>query len=295
MQRFMIALLAFVAMANATMARGNVSSGYVVNVDNDSIYYEIHGEGEPLILLHGHTLDMRMWRQQVSCFSRKYKVITLDFCGYGKSSSMKTTKSTAHADDVLTLMDALGIERAHIVGLSMGGFVAGDLVGIAPQRLLSCVMCSGAMRTKHPSINEPVDSVEIAKGQENIAAVHEKGVETWRREWIEKLINGGGSKRETMRKELTEIICDWDCWQILNIEPHLYYGHEAYERLKTLRPSVPTMYLSGEMEHKKRMGILDYLPNSKQIELKDCGHMSNMERPKQFNKAILDFLKSCRK
>ena len=266
------------------------ASGYVPVAENGRIYYEIQGKGEPLLLLHGHTLDRRMWRKQVDVLSQRYKVITIDFRGYGLSSKQKEFMNTTHLDDLLTVMDTLGIEKAHVIGLSMGGFVAGDMLGMHPERMLSCVMCSGAIRSKHKGPHDKWDDKEIEECRATIEKTKAQGIENWRKEWIEQLITKGGSRQEDIRKDITEMIMDWDCFQLTNIEPRLYYGHEAMEALMQKRPDVPTMYLSGETEHKKHMGMLNYLSNSKQIELPDCGHMSNMEQPELFNKAILDFL-----
>lgn len=268
--------------------------GFIPTPDGGTIYYESRGEGEPLLLLHGHTLDHRMWQPQVEDFAEHYRVITLDFRGYGYSSPLSESQRVSHADDVITVMDALHIDRAHVVGLSMGGFVAGDLLGMYPDRLLSCTMCSGALRSGHPSVKEPVTDKEIALQDSAISAVLDYGIERWRTEWIDKLIKGGGSKAENIRLPLSAMINDWNAWHLTHREPHLYYGHEAMDSLKVRRPDVPTMYLSGETEHKKPMGMLKYLPNSCQVELPDCGHMSNMEQPALFNNAILDFLKKAK-
>lgn len=268
----------------------SVETGFAPLTEGGKMYYEIRGTGEPLILLHGHTLDRRMWNPQIVEFSKHFKVITIDFRGYGLSSKQTETLKTTHVDDLLSLMNYLRIEKAHIVGLSMGGFVAGDMVGMYPERMLSCVMCSGALRSQHKSINEPIDPEETEEQRAKLMQIKNQGVENWRHDWIEQLITKGGSQQETIRKPLTEMIMDWDCFQITHIEPRLYYGREAMQNLMEKRPEVPTMYLSGETEHKKSMGMLRYLPISKQVELTDCGHMSNMEQPEQFNKVVLDFL-----
>lgn len=287
-----LVLIAFFALISVAVRAQSapVVAGYVPVAQDGRIYYEIRGEGTPLLLLHGHTLDHRMWDDQVDVFAQHFKVITLDFRGYGRSSKQREDLHVAHLDDLISLMDTLKINKAHIVGLSMGGFIAGDMLGMHPERMLSCVMCSGALRSQHPSVSEPMDSAEIATKRAEITAIQAKGVEQWRSDWIESLICNGGSHSETMREALTRQIMDWDCFQITHIEPHLYYGREAMKNLVNTRPSVPTMYLSGETEHKKSMGLLKHLPVSRQIELPDCGHMSNMERPDIFNQAILNFL-----
>lgn len=290
MRRYLLCLIGMAFMSISMSARKPVTSGFIPVSENGKIYYEMRGKGEPLFLLHGHTLDRRMWDKQVDVFAKRYKVITVDFRGYGLSSKLSENLHTTHVDDLLTVMDSLHIQKAHIVGLSMGGFIAGDMLGMYPERMLSCVMCSGAIRSKHKSINDPTDSTEIAAQREQLEKIKEGGIDVWLKNWIDQLVTKGGSKGETIRKDITEMIMSWDCYHLKYIEPRLYYGHEAMESLERRRPDVKTMYLSGETEHKKPMGMLRFLPNSVQVELPDCGHMSNMEQPKLFNKTILRFL-----
>ena len=83
-------------------------SGFVA-VDEGTLYYEITGEGEPLIFVHGHSLDSRMWREQVAYFSDRYRVVTYDARGYGRSSKQREDLRFTHCDDLVALMDALPV------------------------------------------------------------------------------------------------------------------------------------------------------------------------------------------
>lgn len=263
--------------------------GYVPVTEDGKIYYESYGQGTPLILLHGHTLDRRMWRQQIEAFSPYYRVITPDMRGYGLSSKLREDLHTTHVDDIITLMDSLHIDRAHVVGLSMGGFIASDMVAMYPERMLSCVLSSGNLRNmKGPS--SPLDAEERAKQKSKIDDAALKGITRAKQEWTEQLITGGGSYAEQMRDELTSIISDWDAFQLTHYEPHLWYANEAKPHLEARKPSVPTLFLSGETEHKKRTSMMKFLPRSDFQVIPDCGHMSNLERPDIFNRIILDFL-----
>lgn len=94
-----------------------------VEVGNGSLYYEEAGTGAPVILVHGHSLDHRMWDEQFSVLAKKYRVIRYDLRGYGISSSQTEDYQFTHAEDLVTLMDSLHIKKAHIVGLSLGGFI----------------------------------------------------------------------------------------------------------------------------------------------------------------------------
>ena len=264
-------------------------SGYVNVAEGGVLYYEAYGKGTPMILIHGHTLDRRMWRQQIQRFAKRFRVITPDMRGYGRSSRQHENQTVTHVDDLIALMDALGISKAHVVGLSMGGFIASDMLAMYPERMITCVLASGNLRNvKGPS--EPADEKEKSEVDAKIRAVLEMGIDKWRRDWIDKLILGGGSKAESIREELTAIINDWDAWQLVNHEPRLYYAKDALPVLQSRMPEVPTLFLSGEMEHKKPASLMKYIPNSEFEVILDCGHMSNMEQPDKFNKAVIAFI-----
>ena len=267
-------------------------SGYVATTGGGRIYYEERGKGEPLLLLHGHSLDRRMWDQQWKPLSRQYRTIRLDFRGYGRSSEQREDLQMTHADDVLTLMDSLRLTKAHVVGLSMGAFVAGDLLAMHPERLLSCTMASGGIRnSRGPS--EPMDSAESARRDKEIEALKEKGIDKMKEEWINTLMASGGSQRERMRQPLTQMIADWTAWQPLHKEVRLFYGREAWQQLTSQENTTPTLLLRGANEMKGKSGQpreLQYLKKGRYVVIPDCGHMLNMERPDDFNRILLDFL-----
>lgn len=87
---------------------------YITVSGGGKIYYEEYGKGTPLILLHGHSLDTRMWDEQFYDFAQGHRTIRLDFRGYGRSSEQREEFQHTHVDDVLTVMDSLKIEKAHI-------------------------------------------------------------------------------------------------------------------------------------------------------------------------------------
>lgn len=262
-----------------------------VAVPEGRLYYEISGEGDPLIFVHGHSLDRRMWREQVAFFEKHYRVIVYDARGYGKSSKQREDLRFTHCDDLVCLMDALGIEKAHMVGLSMGGFIAGDMLAMHPERLLSCVLAEGHIRST-PSINHPMTNEERAAKQASIDAVLKKGMRTYKKEWFESLMKGG-SQAERMRKPLWRQIRKWDGWQATHHEVHCYYAREAMEVLKERKPDVPTLFLSGRRPTGKQRtnpSMMNYLKHSRHEYIDDSGHMCNMEQPEIFNQKVFAFL-----
>lgn len=98
---------------------------YLTTRDGARLYYEVHGEGEPLLLLNGIMMSTPSWAAFVPVLSRRHRLILLDFRDQGRSSPMASGYDLeVHVDDVLELLDALGVGRVHLLGLSYGGQVA---------------------------------------------------------------------------------------------------------------------------------------------------------------------------
>ena len=268
----------------------SASEGFIPVSHGGQLYYQEQGEGEPVILLHGHSLDSRMWDQQVPALADHYRVIRPDFRGYGKSSAETEKHQFTHVDDVITLMDSLHLDKAHVVGLSMGAFVAGDMVAMYPERMLSCLLASGGIRST-PGPHTPMTAAEKKQRNQEIAALKRQGIDQYKKEWIEVLMKSGGSDREQMRPALTRMVEDWSAWQPLHKEVRLFYAREAMDSLVRRRPNVPTLILTGENEHDgQKPAMLQHLPYGRHKVLANCGHMMNMDQPEAFNNTLLDFL-----
>lgn len=287
----MFGIILFSACQSGTApADDETIEDYITVSYGGRLYYQEQGQGEAVFLFHGHSLDHRMWAAQIPALSDKYRVIVPDFRGYGRSSQQDEQQQYTHVDDIIALMDSLGIDRAHFVGLSMGSFVAGDMVAMYPERMLSCVLASGGIRST-PGPHTPMDSVESARRDDEIAALQAQGIDDYKRQWIEALISSGGTNREQMRPALTQMITDWSAWQPLHKEVRLFYAREAWDSLRVRRPQVPTLILNGANDYNgKPSTMLDYLPNGQHKVLPNCGHMMNMDQPDAFNRELLHFL-----
>jgi pimeloyl-ACP methyl ester carboxylesterase len=115
------------------------------NVNGCEIYYEIHGEGDPLVLIMGLRRNVEWWYRQIPALSRHFQVIAFDNRGAGRSDKPAMEYSMRlFADDTAGLMDALGIPNAHILGVSMGGYIAQELALNHPAKVKSLVLgCTG--------------------------------------------------------------------------------------------------------------------------------------------------------
>lgn len=119
-----------------------------VNVNGCNIYYEIHGQGDPLVLIMGLRRNVEWWYRQIPELSRHFQVIAFDNRGAGRSGKPAMEYSMRlFADDTAGLMDTLGITSAHILGVSMGGYIAQELTLNHPAKVrnlvLGCTSCGG--------------------------------------------------------------------------------------------------------------------------------------------------------
>ena len=127
-----------------------------VKVGDINIHYEIHGEGEPLILIAGHGLDLSSWTPQIPAFSEKHRVVAFDNRGAGRTDVPDSPYTIeAMASDTVGLLDALSIDEAHVCGISMGGYIAQELAIRHPHRVKKLVLAATAARKPPESPRSP--------------------------------------------------------------------------------------------------------------------------------------------
>ena len=119
----------------------------MVKVNDINMYYETHGEGEPLILISGNGAESSQWKDMIPTFSKDYKVIPFDNRGAGRTDRPDIEYSMdMMTADVIGLMDALRIEKAHILGASMGGMIAQNIAYLYPNRVKSLILVVTSMK-----------------------------------------------------------------------------------------------------------------------------------------------------
>src|SRR4051794_25833943 len=108
------------------------------------LHHSISGDGQPVVFLHAFPLDSRMWAQQTSALSKQhYTCVSVDFSGFGRSLTDAPVHAVDdHAYDVHELLNALHLDKVHLVGLSMGGYVALSFAGRYSQRLASLTLAN---------------------------------------------------------------------------------------------------------------------------------------------------------
>lgn len=267
----------------------NVKRG-IINVDSGKLFYEELGKGEPLIFIHGHSFDHYEWEPQFYAFAKKYRVIRYDVCGYGRSSMPREYSSCSHAEDLLQLMNTLKIKKAHLVGLSMGGFIATDFLALHQDRLLSATMASGDIWSGSPGPASPWTESDIAKRKEEIQAYKRKGVFNNKVAWFNALTTRNGYPITQLREPVWNMIYKWDAWQPLHVEPRFLLGTSVIEKLQHANISVPILVLTGSFDADKKNKLMQLVPSAKQAFVENAGHVSNLENPVDFNNKLTSFL-----
>jgi len=131
----------FLGCIFAAAAYGAGTHGVVSSADNTPIAYEVHGRGEPtLVLVHGWSCDSRYWREQLAHFSARHRVVTVDLAGHGHSGAGREDYTMrAFGEDVRAVADAVGGDQLILVGHSMGGLVIAEATHLLPGRVLGLI------------------------------------------------------------------------------------------------------------------------------------------------------------
>ena len=251
------------------------------------LYYEESGRGSPVIFVHGHSFDRTQWAPQIAALEQSHRIIRYDLRGYGRSDMPAEADTTLHADDLLGLMNRLNIKRAHLVGLSLGGFVVTDFLALHSDRVDTATLAGGDIFDV-PGPDEPWTPTQIATRRQQIAGLKKEGLTAFKRRWFEELIDHSGSRKDKLRAPLWKMIDEWQAWQPLHVEPRYLLGHSVIKHLKQNQPSIRVLVIRGDKET-AGFKILELLPQSKLKILADCGHVSNLESPHDFTSALRGF------
>lgn len=270
--------------------------------DSLKLYYEESGKGEPLILLHDHSLDNRMWNKVFNKLSKSYRVIRYDMRGYGKSDMPEVGFGFLHADDLRNFMDALGLKKAHISGVSLGGMALSEFVALYPERVLTATISSGALsgfpdRSVAPKkllkiYNDTIFKLRREEVQKNL----KMGVDSFKFIWKRDLKYMSGSHFRSIRKDLYQMVDDWSAWQITHPEVDAFIGEEADALLSKQKHTPPVLLLIGQFDSKASKQSMQRMAavckGSRVKTMKDAGHFTCMESPSEFAEELDAFIRA---
>jgi 3-oxoadipate enol-lactonase len=247
------------------------------------LYYETAGQGEPLLLLHGLGSRSDDWQLQMPAFAARYCVVAADMRGHGRSAKPPGPISVAMmAADVLGLLDALGIDAAHIVGLSMGGMIAFQMAVDWPERVRSLVIVNSA--------------------PELVAHTFGERLRIWQRLTLARLFKPARTAhflgpRLFPKPEQAELRAQFIAHWAQN-DPRAYraamralVGWSVLDRVGAIR--CPTLVISGDRDYTPpaaKEGYTALIPNARLVVIEDSGHATPIDQAEAFNACVLDFL-----
>lgn len=260
-----------------------VKHGFV-KVSNAKIYYEIVGEGQPLILIHGGNMDRRMWDEQFAALGKTYKVIRYDVRGFGKSD--RQVKAFAHYQDLYDLMKFLRIKEANIVGLSLGGGIAADFAITHPEMVQNLILVC-------PGINGfTISSDGGAYSIATIEAARDEGYARATEMWLRSPYMIPAMEHPELRAKLRQLALDNAHNWLANFVWSRDLKPSTRERLPEIKAR--TLLVVGDRDVPNMLKLVDEaaakIPGATKAVIKGVGHLPNMERPTEFDKTVLDFL-----
>lgn len=255
-------------------------------VNGGKLYFETAGEAPPLVLIHGGLMDCRMWDGQMQYFSQYFQVIRYDIRGYGRSDS--TVERFSHIEDLLTLFDFLKIEKAHILGLSMGGMIAIDFVLEYPQKAASIIPVASSL---NGYLYKDAENL-IQKYTDIVKTVKDKNLDKAAELVLEMPYFAPITRDQSMTDKLMDMIKhNLNSWSLPQ-ENVIWPQPLSILRLAAIK--IPTLVLAGDADVSDILGVADVLankiPGAKKVMIPGAGHHLNLENPVAFNEIVLDFL-----
>ena len=263
-----------------------------LRINGISLYYEVHGAGEAqretVVLIGGLGSQAQSWATQVPIYSKEFRVVVFDNRGAGRSGKPDEPYSIEQmADDTAMLMDALGIESAHVVGKSMGGMIGQRLAIKYPERVKKLVLaCTCAAR------DEVGDEI-LRLGREIAASVGMKAVWLgalfwgYSREYIEKNLPAVRSAM-SMIKESAEGTTGY------LRQNKACEGHNTIELVGRIR--APALVMLGGRDlivsPARSRELAALIPGARLLEFPDAGHGFWREKQAEVDEAVLDFLRA---
>ena len=255
------------------MGRVTTASGYAIGVETAGA-----GRAVPIVFLHGVGSDKSVWKPQLEHFGANRQAVALDYPGYGESDPARPGSTRDDfAAAIVAAMDALGIQRAHMCGLSLGGVVAVAVNHAAPDRCASLILADSF--AVHPDGQAIYDrSIAASASMSELAAARTPA-----------LLAPGAS--EDLRQEVRETMA--------RIDPEAFrIGAEAVwladQRDRAAQIAVPTLVLVGGEDRVTPPELSEELAaliaGAEMRTLAGAGHLANIERPADFNEAIDEFL-----
>jgi len=258
-----------------------------VMVGNLNMYYEVHGKGKPFLLISGLGSDMNGWALQIPEFAKKYRVIAFDNRGSGRTDAPDMPYSIRMmAEDTAGLMDALSIEKAHVLGVSMGGYIAQEVAIRYPSRVASVILVTTSVGPYLLKI-----SVLQAWARE---ALRDMSPMAFFQIMLPFMFNDGSFESPGVLEMAVGTIAGHSSTppHILARQMTACVEHDARDRIGQI--TAPTLVLAGKEDPFVPFSLSEELaasiPYARLRVLDGGGHGFNASMADKFNQAALEFL-----
>ncbi len=258
-----------------------------------AIFYEITGHGSPLILLHGYALNSVMWDFQAAELSKEHKVITLDLRGFGQSSCGKEWSGSAMAGDVIGLIKELKLNDVTVLGFSLSGGSAIRIALELPDIVSNLILTSSIL----PSKGNPRTKKEEEYQSKERNILRLRGVESW----ADAIGMRKGKLVDNIFKRNPDVGPVWDkiiarhnpdfLLQMMAARQNTQSLVDWRSRLKDIKQKTLLIFGAQDKQFIDGAYRLDQtIPDTRLIIISGAGHMVNLEKPDEFNRALLEFL-----
>lgn len=267
---------------------------YATTDDRVRLYYQETGAGDPILFIHEFGGDVHSWDGQIRLLARRYRCITYAARGY-EPSDVPTDESAYSQDravqDAVQVLAAAGVERAHLVGLSMGAFCALNVALTHPHLVMSVVVAS---------IGYGAAPATRARFHQECAALAD-AFDTEPQEQVSARFNDGAARIQLKRKDLAA----WEHMRTAMATRSAFAAAATIRRVQMSRPSfydaadrlaelsVPTLIIAGDEDWgcvEPSLFLRSQIASSGLAIFPKTGHTLNLEEPAAFNDAVLTFL-----
>ena len=261
-----------------------------VQANGVRLYYETRGEGEPLVLVPGFGTGAWIWYRQVPALAERFRVITFDPRGVSRSESAEGQLTIrTFADDIAALLEELKVESAHVLGASFGGFVAQEFALAYPERthclILCCTSYGGPGHV--PPAPETLAAIASTKGlntaervRENLLLAFSPGFVAEQPEEVERVTRLRAENNVPEQEYLRQL------------QAAMAFNTAA--RLSEIK--APTLVITGDADvivpMRNSLNLAARIPGATLQVVSGGSHTFFIERPEEFNRAVIEFIKS---
>ncbi len=233
----------------------------------------------PVVLLHGHTLDSRMWQPQLEAF-KAYLVYAPTLCGYGHSKP--PSQAFSFAEDIKQLLEQH--QKIHLVGLSLGGNIALEMAVRYPEKIQTLALLDSSLKGFAP------DEAQLAAGAAVQAAFEQHGLEAAKKTWLGLPLFAPARENLVLTAQLEAWVADYNGWHwVQNVSPSLAIA-DVSSRLAQVKAK--TLIVVGKRDVAYFQNVARYLhqgiTGSTLEVVAGAGHMVNLEQPEVVNELLED-------